>query len=308
MKNSQEELVQRIINANKEIPAKGCRAQHATHGGQHQATFEVHDLSGELMVLAQGIFAEAATYPAIVRYSNGKEQDLSEKDVHGMAIKVFASEGPRLLVDPDDARAIDFILIDVDTFFSKDLGDYAAINEKLVPLLQRKQISDDRFSFWEALKGLASAAISPRLADDVWRLLRFRGETEPVEGVERWHLEYSSATPYKLGDVGPIKYKVLASRNGTDAGKVSVSFCIERPRNPNDIDVEDSTQSWKGIADPIPVATLKIETEVPVHTDVDRLRFNPWHVPPEHEPLGTINLARKEVYEVLANKRQREQD
>lgn len=87
-----------------------------------------------------------------------------------------------------------------------------------------------------------------------------------------------------------------------------MSFCIERLRNPNNIDVEDSTQSWKGIADLIPVATLKIETEAPADINVDGLRFNPWHFLPAHEPLGAINLARKDIYDVLAHKRQREQE
>lgn len=310
MEKSQEELVKRIIDANTQIPARGCRAQHATHGGHHRATFEVHELNGEFSDLAQGIFAQPATYPAIIRYSNGKEQDPSEADVHGMAIKVFANEGARLLVDPDDASAVDFILIDVDTFFSKSLSDYASVNEKLVPLLQRKQTSDDEFSFWEALGGLLSTVFSLRLVDDALRLFRFRGEKEPVDGVKRWHLEYSSATPYKLGQVGPVKYKVLANTNdsGADPGMVSVAFCIELPRESGDVNVEDPTRSWGGFADVISVVTLRIEEESPSDIDVERLRFNPWHVPPEHEPLGAINLARKKVYDALATKRQGEQD
>ena len=158
---TEDTFVPRIIAANSQIPAKGCRAQHATDGGHYKATFEVHDLTGT--DLAQGLFAEAARYPALIRYSNGKEQDASKPDVHGMAIKVLAPKGERLLTDPDDVRAIDFVLIDVDTFFSDDLGDYTLVNEHLVPLLQRKQISDDEFSFWEALGGLISTVFSIRL-------------------------------------------------------------------------------------------------------------------------------------------------
>ena len=305
---AQDALVDRIIKANTQIPAKGCRAQHAKHGGHHRATFKVHVLDEIDPTLAQGLFATPASYPAVIRYSNGKEQDPAKPDVHGMAIKVYADLGERLLTDPDDARAIDFILVDVDTFFSDDLGDYTIVNENLVPLLQRKQTSDDAFSFWEALGGLVETIFSLRTLDDALRLFRFRGEKEPIGKVKRWHLVYSSATPYRLGDIGPVKYKVLAAEAAPETGAVEVAFCIERPRDPRNVDIEMPSCSWADVSDLVAVATLVIETgpdSVP-EQDTERLRFNPWHVPPEHEPLGAINAARRKVYDTLADKRQRE--
>ncbi|WP_306116855.1 MULTISPECIES: hypothetical protein [unclassified Roseovarius] len=301
-------LIDRIIKANTQIPAKGCRAQHAKHGGHHRATFKVHALDDTDPALAQGLFATPASYTAVIRYSNGKEQDAAKPDVHGMAIKIHADPGERLLTDPDDACAIDFVLVDVDTFFSDDLGDYTIVNEKLVPLLQRKQTSDDAFSFWEALGGLVGTIFTLRTLDDALRLFRFRGEKEPISKVKRWHLEYSSATPYRLGDIGPVKYKILACEATSEASVVEVAFCIERPSNPRDVDIEMPSYSWADVSDLVTVATLAIETDPgsAPDLDVEHLRFNPWHVPPEHEPLGAINAARKKVYDTLADKRQRE--
>ena len=63
------------ISANTQIPAKGCRAQHAKHGGHHRATFKVHAFDDTDPALAQGLFSTPASYPAVIRYSNGKEQD-----------------------------------------------------------------------------------------------------------------------------------------------------------------------------------------------------------------------------------------
>jgi len=178
MTDTTTNLIERITKANMEIPAKGCRAQHATHGGHHKATFKTHKLEGEHAKLAQGLFATPREFPAFVRYSNGKEQSASEPDVHGLAIKVLADAGPRLLSDPDHPTAIDFIFLDVDTFFANDLGDYATVTEGLVPLLQRKQKDDDRFSFWEEVRGLMATLLSWRTVDDIFRVLKFQGTQE----------------------------------------------------------------------------------------------------------------------------------
>lgn len=299
-----EPLVDRIIAANKQIPSAGCRAQHAKHGGLHRATFVVHPPVPDHANLAQGLFGAPRDYPALIRYSNGKETEDSEDDVHGMAIKVLAGPGERLLVDPDNSVAVDFVLIDVDWFFSKDLADYATINENLAPLLHRKQNENKRFSIWDAIGGLLMTAVSPRMIDDLLRLLRFKGEVAPVEPTKRWHLRYSSATPYRLGGAGPVKYLVRpATEAPSSDGVVAVEFCVERPLDGTAVDVEDPTQPWKD-AEVVPMATLRIDTvDGAPGIDIERLRFNPWHVPPEHEPLGAINRARRRVYDTLADTR-----
>ncbi|MEP5730838.1 MAG: hypothetical protein ABJL67_15880 [Sulfitobacter sp.] len=222
-----------------------------------------------------------------------------------MAMKVFGPAGDRLLTDPGDPRAIDFVLVDVDTFFSDDLDDYTVVNEKLAPLLQRKQSSDNAFSFWEAIRGLAGAAFSIFTFDDVVRLRRFRGKKEPVDGVERWDLEYSSATPYRLGNAGPVKYKVLPAKTSLGAAEIALDFCVEKPLDPTDVDIEKPSKSWAESSDLVTIATVLIDiTPInPSEIDVEQLRFNPWHAPPEHEPLGAINAARKKVYETLADRR-----
>ncbi|MGQ0567282.1 MAG: hypothetical protein ACT4OK_19765 [Gemmobacter sp.] len=302
-----EPLVDRIIAANEQIPAAGCRAQHATHGGHYRATFVVHGLGHDDARLAQGLFAAPREYPAVVRYSNGKERDESEDDVHGMAIKVLADAGERLLIDPDNAGAVDFVLIDVDWFFSRDLADYATINENLAPILRKKQNEDNGVSFGDAVGVILKAFVAPSTIDDLARLAQFKGDVNPVEPTKRWHLKYSSSTPYKLGDAGPVKYHVrLAAEQPTGEGLVTVEFCVERPRDGAFVDVEDSTKPWND-TEVVPVATLCMDTSGGAPgSDIERLRFNPWHVPPEHEPLGAINRARRRVYDTLADRRQSE--
>lgn len=54
---AQDALIDRLIKANTQISANGCRAQHVKHGGHHRAKSKVHALDDVDPVLAQGLFA-----------------------------------------------------------------------------------------------------------------------------------------------------------------------------------------------------------------------------------------------------------
>jgi len=93
------------------------RGQHPKHHGCVRAEFVVGpDVPDDLKV---GIFREAKTYQATVRFSNGAQQDDTRPDIHGMAVKVLGVKGPRAL-EKDDGEAHDFVLIDTEVFFAPD--------------------------------------------------------------------------------------------------------------------------------------------------------------------------------------------
>src|SRR5688500_15597830 len=57
--------------------------------------------------LRHGIFSEARTYAALVRFSNAKQRNDQLPDGHGMAIKLVGVEGAKLLESEHDATTQD---------------------------------------------------------------------------------------------------------------------------------------------------------------------------------------------------------
>ncbi len=89
-------------------------------------------LKGELTVsadlpehLRQGVFARAATYPAVIRLSSASGDVVSDTipDARGMAIKLIGVEGARLLPN-DTSKNQDFLLVNVPVFSPGTLARY----------------------------------------------------------------------------------------------------------------------------------------------------------------------------------------
>lgn len=79
--------------------------------------------------LAQGIFLPGKTYQAWIRFSNGSsnaQQADIKKDARGMAIKLLAVPGERLL-NHDEMSTQDFIMINHPVFFVNDPARYMGI-------------------------------------------------------------------------------------------------------------------------------------------------------------------------------------
>lgn len=104
----------------------------------------------------------------------------------------------------------------------------------------------------------------------------------------------------------------LRSAMGTtfDQGHdVVFDFMVQRQTTEQEMPIEDPTQEWDEKAAPfVPVATITIRArENQQFQFMDRfaedLCFSPWHCLKEHEPLGSINEARREVYRQMARYR-----
>jgi hypothetical protein len=72
--------------------------------------------------------------------------------------------------------------------------------------------------------------------------------------------------------------------------------------------VENPMKEWKEEDAPfVKVATIRIPSQKFDFDERKRLDesmlFTPWHTLPEHEPLGSVNLARKKIYQELAKAR-----
>ncbi len=136
-------------------------------------------------------------------------------------------------------------------------------------------------------------------------------------------IQYWSSTPYKLGDRA-IKFTVIPSYtnhtppvtqtpdylrqamiehlNHQDA---SFDFLIQLQTNPKTMPIEDPRIEWRSPFQK--VATIKIprqQFDSPQQMEFcEHLSFTPWHSLPEHQPLGGVNRARKQVYEALSELR-----
>ena len=106
---------------------KHLRQIHPKLNGCVKAEFIVeHNLSPELRV---GIFKEARSYPAWLRFSNGKTKPIPDykKDIRGLAIKLMNVPGKKLDLNHPEITSHDFILMNTKNFVAKDVEKFRDI-------------------------------------------------------------------------------------------------------------------------------------------------------------------------------------
>jgi hypothetical protein len=299
------------------------RGQHPKHHGCVVAEFEVFDCVPPEYRL--GVFAAPRRFEALVRFSNGSTYDDREPDAHGMAIKLVAVEGEKLLKESLDPRSQDFILTDHPVFFSKSLEEYVVFNEHFTRILDfTRNWRDGIFRFLPRLLGFLHGAIALRVLypDLLHRAQQFASGTpsSPLKS------SYWSTTPYVLG-AKPVKYMVrpdtaidargvkttdglgAALRDELGRSAATFTFGIHPQANPLQQPIEDTTVDWH--RDPgafVPLARLTVPQQQVDGTDgadavAECIVFSPWHALREHRPLGAVNRARRDAYQKLARAR-----
>ena len=282
-------------------------------------------LKGELIVpdlpehLRQGLFANPATYPVMIRLSS------APGDIHsdaipaprGMAIKVIGVEGERLLPD-DPGHNQDFLLVNIPVLSFGTIEKY----RQLIGLLEKN--AENPAFLQRALAGAArgveavveAVGIKPGatlrgLARDNDHLL---GETYHSMAAIRFgdYIAKISAAPLSPNvkaltgkDVGHMEYSTMRDlvvthfANEGAEYQLRAQLCQGLDRMP----VEDAAVLWSEEQSPHqPIATLRIPTQDPwsparrVYGD-DVLSFNPWHGIRPHQPLGSIMRVRIAAYE-----------
>lgn len=306
-----KEIEQISINALKQSFPDNIRPvlrdAHPKHHGCVRAEFIVHeDIPQELKV---GIFKQPRTFTAGIRFSNNKVQDDRQKDVRGMAIKLFGVEGEKILEKQKSEKTQDLLLINHPVFFIKDVQDYVAF-------FRARQAAKGKFPI---------KFFFPSLNFNKWHLKEFmigmmmlnKKVSNPLA------VRYWSSTPYKLGDRA-IKFTAIpSSQNITPSVTPAPNylrqtmiehlknqdaifdFLIQLQTDPHKMPIEDPTIEWKSPFQK--VATIKIPhqqfTSPQQMEFCEHLSFTPWHSLPEHQPLGGVNRARKQVYKALSELR-----
>jgi len=309
----EEEITREIID---EL-AKFTRENWLPGGAQrfgNTKTFGV--LRGEFSVLPdlpdhlrRGFFAEAATYPAWVRFSGPgpyAPPDIEDLGQCSVGIKVMGVPGPKLM---DDERFTqDLILVSPASFVTPDIVENAK--------LQR----------WVRAKAPLAYAINPgnsHLLHLFMQMLYSPMHANPLE------VQYYSNVPFLLGEGQAVQYSLQptppartkiparpkenylrdAMIGTLAAGEWSFDFMVQVQTDPYRMPIENASVKWPERLSPyIPVARLRLPAQ---RFDSDQqlafadvLRYNPWHSLAEHKPLGNSNRARRRMYWELARLRQ----
>jgi hypothetical protein len=295
-----------IADIRRRVGSGTSRDAHPKHHGIVKAVFRVGGVADTASPddrerrdrLAHGVFAAPRTFDCYIRFSNGNPARTTPDgvpDLRGMAIKLFGVEGDKL---SDERGTQDFILASDPRFFVKNLKEYS--------------------HFLTAPNTEAKVKAFPLLKEV------FRSHENPLT------IRYFSQTPYRCG-VEVVKYCVVPESPGLEPGNlrltlneiglrggnylreamaatlsrqdVTMRFMIQL--KPDGADEDDATVEW--LTPFTQVATVVI----PCQEFRSKLRmafaenisFNPWHAIKAHEPVGSINLTRKRVYEEVAKLR-----
>lgn len=259
--------------------------------------------------LQHGIFAEPASYPAMLRLANATSKDDSEKDIRGLSIKISKVNGTVLWGQPGIQ----------DFLFNSYPALFVATPEEFLSFIRARQ-EDKKMNFFlnpfdSHLKAL-------------W--IVFKAQEKHLSPLD---IRYWSTVPFRLGETGGqvVKYSltpcsdytttkvVNAGENQLRAavsahlqqGAACFNFGVQQQTDPQKMPIEDASVIWDETASPFQtVATITIENQQVDSPDAlatcERLSFNPWQSLPAHEPLGRMNEVRRLVYQHAAELRNKE--
>ena len=271
------------------------------HGVAH-GTFEIRpDLPEELRV---GVFAQKPSYPVWVRFSSDVQPGSPDfKGTCGIGIKLFGVEGEKMLPPQTDASTLDFILQNMDVFFSdtaKDMCEFTcqSLNGKLDEYLASHPTTARILEEMEKI-------VDSVLETPYWSGLPFRfGEGRYV----KYKLEPEEAPPAECKPDYDDPYYLRADLHRRLArGGARFRFMVQL-RTGDSMPLDQATVGWsEKESPPIHVATLILPQQ-----DLDtrnqseygeNLAFNIWRTLRAHEPVGSIAEARKVVYRASAKSR-----
>jgi hypothetical protein len=287
------------------------RAGNTKTYGAVRATLEVE--AGLPAPLAHGVFAEARTYPAWVRFSGPgpvAPPDIKDAGIMSIGIKVMGVPGEKLL---DDERFTqDFTGITAPTFTTPNVIE----NVRL-----QRHIGDGTPVFY---------FLGPRhshLLDAIMQGAYAKTQSSPLQE------QYYSCTPCLLGESRAMQYAIKPvavrrrrpPRHFTDnylqaamaetlrSREVVFDFLVQVQTDPHTMPVEDASVLWPVRRSPPVVAARLVlarqEFNSPAQmTFAEALSYNPWHSLAAHRPLGNQNRARRAIYLELSRLRHQMND
>lgn len=297
-----------------------------SHGKSHGLAVGELTVLGDLPEpLAQGLFAQAATYPIIVRLANVPGEIVTDavNTQRGFAFKVLGVEGPKIM-GHEGQTTQDFVLDSGTTYFP--MPDANAF------LLQHRTLIEHAPQLPTVLKEAVSSVA--RVANEALNAVGADSAKLDFFGDSRIHPlaeAYYSQAPLRYGkyiaklEVVPVSAAQQALANSdveVDGGKdpnalrtatvsylrehdaefeVRVQLCTDLDKMP----VEDATKEWSEEESPyLPVARIRLPRQEAYSEArqqyVEGLSFSIAHSLEDHRPLGSIMRARLHAYPAMA--------
>jgi len=249
-----------------------------------------------------GLFATPATYQATIRFANATSDSDRDRDIRGMSIKLAMVPGTNLTPGSTEQ---DFVLFSHPVMLAGTTKDF-------LELLKANEA--------RGLKRITYFAAHPKSA----------AIAAMAEQHHTCHLDipYWSAVPYRFGPGRAVKYMVRPTSNRrsekpdhlTDtylldnlrsrlsSGDATFDFCVQFQMDPERQPIEDATVEWKETDSPYQtVARIRIPQQAFESADQmalgERISFNPWNCLEPHQPIGSMNRARRAIYTELSKLR-----
>ena len=279
-------------------------------------------VQGELTVtadlppeLAQGMFARAGTSPVVMRVSTnpGDVLDDSVSAPRGLALKIIGVDGERL--PGHDAATQDWVLVNGPAFSAPDSAAFAKNLKLLAATTDTGQEWKKAFS--AALRGAETAVEAVGGESPTLITLGGQASTHPLGE------SYYTQTPFRYGDhvaklsLAPASAELkaltdqpVATRGRPNAlREAAIDFFrsqdaewelrVQLRTNPDTMPIEDASVVWPEDESPYRSVGRVIVRPQPAWSEErarqvdDGLSFSPWHGLAAHEPLGSVNRARR---------------
>lgn len=312
------EQVKAIQDQTRADYGTAIRGIHAKGHAIVSGTLEV--LPGLAPELAQGLFASAGSYEALLRFSTlpGDILDDSVSVPRGLGLKILGVTGGRLPGAESDTTQ-DFVLVNGPAFASATPKAFLANLKLLAASTDRGEGFKKAFS--ATMQTIDAALEAVGIASPTVQTLGGAPQTHPAGET------YYSQVPIRYGDyiakisvapVSPNLTELTGSKIDTSGRpdalredmratlieqdsiwEVRVQLCTDLEAMP----VEDASALWDEAASPYrAVARLSVPAQLGWELGVSDAKekgtaFSPWHGLAAFRPLGGINRSRRPVYE-----------
>jgi hypothetical protein len=307
---AQEAATNTILEIDLNVQAqKGpdLRKDHPKSHGLVWGEFKVEDNIPESLQV--GIFAESKTYPIWMRFSNASEatkrgqlkSDL-EPDIRAVAIKLLQVEGEKVLDDEQETQ--DFLLINHPIFIVRDAQGFANLTKAGVGQANEEELRSLEPTF-AVIKEIVSKQVTNPLLIQYWSTTPYQLGSQAIKfSVKPHQQDTSGSIPNSENYLREAIVRYLTE----DGQEATFDFLAQLYVNEEKTPIENPMQEWQEQDAPfIKLATITIPSQKFDFEERKRLdeglSFTPWHTLPEHAPLGSINLARKKVYQEIAKAR-----
>ena len=319
-------VMQHITRAMAARYRHAYRPVHAKSHGVLVGRLEVLEGLGE--PLAQGLFASAASYPVVMRFSTNPGDMLADNvsSPRGLAVKVLNVAGERVANDAEGSTQ-DFVCVNANAFTAPDPKGF----------LEQIKLFDRNLETSEGVKHAVSVAA--RAANAVLKAVHLSSATLEGVGAPAVHIlgeSFSTVAPLRYGQYvakigfapGSENLKSLTGQAidlGADYNaleelikrffrheravwevKAQLALAPEDPdqeERKKEFPIEAADKEWpEGKSPWQTVARITIEPQE-TYSDArqlfvdERLSFSPWHALAAHRPLGGIMRSRLKAYD-----------